>query len=442
MVNSEPAVSPAYPAWRSVRNQFRNYAPRRPEESTLYRIVFHFRQQFEYAWDELFMERYGVLRDEVLRAFDRYLDCGVLLHGCAVACCDNARCDHLALIAFSCKRRGLCPSCQAKRALLFAENLGSNVLYPYPHRHLVFSLPKRLRVYFRFDRSLFSHLYRAAWETWSEYVATTLSGAKPGAVMALHTAGSLLNWHPHIHAIVLDGGLLDDGAFLKISKVDADLMKQRFAEKVFAFLLDTQLIDKDTVDSMKAWEHSGFGFFAGEPIAPDNRNSRLFLARYLKKAPLILSQLAVDDSGNESVVHYSKHGVDSDSDEKNLRSFSPLEFMAELACHIPRVFEQTTRYFGAYSPRTRGAKQREKRFKTFLQNNFQPLDDLSPPTPPSESWARSMKSIFELNPLLCPKCGTEMKIRSFILSSHEIEQLCKKLGLICMGCPELFIVKA
>jgi hypothetical protein len=116
--------------------------------------------------------------------------------------------------------------------------------------------------------------------------------------MALHTAGSLLNWHPHIHAIVLDGGLLDDGDFLQTSAVDTDLLKERFAEKVFAFLLDTQLMDQDTVDSMNTWEHSGFGFFAGEPIAPDNRNSRLFLARYLKKAPLVLSRLAVDDSGN------------------------------------------------------------------------------------------------------------------------------------------------
>jgi hypothetical protein len=137
-------------------------------------------------------------------------------------------------------------------------------------------------------------------------------------------------------------------------------------------------------------------------------------------------------------VHYSKHGVDSESDGKNLRSFSPLEFLAELSCHIPKVFEQTTRYFGAYSPRTRGAKQREERFKTFLQNNFQPLDDSPPSTPPSQSWARSMKSIFELNPLLCPKCGAEMKIRSFILSSREIEQLCKKLGLISWRAPPPF----
>lgn len=103
---------------------------------------------------------------------------------------------------FLLQRRGVCPSCQAKRAVLFAENLHRNVLLAQPHRHLVFSLPKRLRIYFKFDRRLFSQLYRAAWETWQEYVDAVIPGATPGAVMALHSAGSLLNYHSHIHVFV------------------------------------------------------------------------------------------------------------------------------------------------------------------------------------------------------------------------------------------------
>jgi hypothetical protein len=133
-----------YPTWRSAREQVVRYAARRPEETPLYRLVFHYREQFEYCWEEHFSERYGILRDEVLRALDRYLNCGILRHGCALACCENGRCNHSMLIAFSCKRRGVCPSCQAKRGVLFAENLHENVLMPLAHRHLVFSLPKRM----------------------------------------------------------------------------------------------------------------------------------------------------------------------------------------------------------------------------------------------------------------------------------------------------------
>ncbi|NBW41892.1 hypothetical protein EBR25_12965 [bacterium] len=57
----------------------------------------------------------------------------ILLHGCARAECE--KCNHSELIAFSCKRRNLCPSCDAKRALIFGEHLHENVLLPYEHSH-------------------------------------------------------------------------------------------------------------------------------------------------------------------------------------------------------------------------------------------------------------------------------------------------------------------
>ncbi len=68
-----------------------------------------------------------------------------------------------------------------------------------------------------------------------------------------------------------------------------------------------------------------------------------------------------------------------------MRAFSPMEFLAELSCHVPRVFEQTTRFFGVYSPRTRGAKRREERFQKLLQNNFEPLDSPLSSRAPSQS---------------------------------------------------------
>ncbi len=433
----QAAVSSLYPPWRSAREQATRYSRRRPEETPLYRIIYHYREQFEYSWEELFSERYGILRHEVLRALDRYLDCGIIKHGCALACCENERCNHSMLIAFSCKRRGVCPSCQAKRAVLFAENLDQNVLLPHPHRHLVFSIPKRLRIYFRFDRRLFSHLYRAAWETWSDYIEAILPGAKPGAVMALHSAGSLLNWHPHIHTIALDGGMLPNGSFLQLSEVDTELLEEFFAEKVFNFLLAEQLIDEQTVESMKTWEHSGFNFFAGEPIGGEDKDARLFLARYLKKAPLALERLSIDESGTEPSVHYIKPPDDPEKDEM-MRAFSPMEFLAELSVHVPRTFEQMVRFFGTYSPRTRGKKHREERFQQLLRNNFELLDSPLPKRPPSQNWARCMKLVFEVDPLLCPKCGSTMKIKSFIQSPHEIDRLCKYLGEVSSRAPPKF----
>lgn len=324
-------------AWERSRKIRLGYAQRRAEESPLYRIVYHYRDEFERRWDELFSDRFGALRPEVLEAFDSYLNCGILLHGCARAYCE--KCKHSELIAFSCKRRGLCPSCDAKRGLIFAEHLHENVLLPYPHRHLVFSLPKRLRVYFKYDRRLTKLLYRAAWQSYSEYVSQILPGQKTGAIMALHTAGDLLNFHPHNHAIVLDGAVDERGAFHELPTIDTELLESSFREKLFTSLLEKELITDDVVQNMRSWEHSGFNVYAGERISADNSDLRRFLARYLKKAPLALQRMAIVDNGLEPEIVLSRKHDDGDE----TRSFSPLAFLAELSSHIPDLWEQTVR---------------------------------------------------------------------------------------------------
>lgn len=64
-----------------------------------------------------------MLREVVLESIDKYLNCGILAHGCALFCCENKNCSHSTVVAFSCKRRAICPSCAAKRALIFAVAL-------------------------------------------------------------------------------------------------------------------------------------------------------------------------------------------------------------------------------------------------------------------------------------------------------------------------------
>ena len=259
-------------------------------------------------------------------------------------------------------------------------------------------------------------------------------------VLALHTAGSLLNWHPHIHAIALDGGVDPRQNFAQLpEEIDTALLQEFFAEKVLSFLLEAELIEQTTVDSMRSWKHSGFNVYAGSPIGAGESDARCFIARYLKKASLSLERLSIDESGVEPVVRYVLPSDDSKPDTKNFREMSPLEFLAELSCHIPRVFEQTTRYFGVYSPRTRGVRRREEEFEKLRQNNFEPLESLPEEKPkPTQSWARCIKLVFEVDPLLCPKCGSAMKIKSFILSSREIERICKHQGVVSWRAPPQF----
>ena len=88
------------PAWERNRDKLYHYKRREPTDSPLYRILYHHREEFEYRYEELFQQQYGFLGKEVLEAFDAYLNCGVLRHGCVRAVCEH--CDHSTLIAFAC----------------------------------------------------------------------------------------------------------------------------------------------------------------------------------------------------------------------------------------------------------------------------------------------------------------------------------------------------
>ena len=415
--------------WKLSRRRQIEYGRRRPEETALYRLVYNYRDAFERSWEELFEHEYGALRREVLESFDKYLDCGILLHGAARAECP--RCKRSILVAHSCKRRCLCPSCDAKRSLVFAENLVSEVLLPYPQRHVVFTIPKRLRCYFRFDRKLLSSVYTAAWSAWKAYVAeVTSSEGKTAMAASLHTAGDTLSFHPHVHSIALSGVVGSGEVFHALpDPVDTNKLCAMFADRVFGSLLEEGLIDEDTVSNMKSWEHSGFSVYVSEAIEPDSTDSLHFLARYLKRCPISLERLSIDESGGEPVVKY----VSYRDDEVTTRKFSPLEFLAELSQHLPLMWEQTTRYFGLYSARTRGARNDDSLKMEASEDHSE-----ESPSKATVSWARGMKKIFQVDPLICPRCGETMKIKAFLSDPREIERLCSNLGVDAWRAPPPF----
>ncbi|MHC4306625.1 MAG: transposase zinc-binding domain-containing protein [Planctomycetota bacterium] len=79
----------------------------------------------------------------IKRAVEKFLACGDLHGGFARVRCPC--CDHEFFVAFSCRRRCLCPSCHQKRALVIAGHIARDVCAPVAHRQFVFTIPKRLR---------------------------------------------------------------------------------------------------------------------------------------------------------------------------------------------------------------------------------------------------------------------------------------------------------
>jgi hypothetical protein len=166
-----------------------------------------------------------------------------------------------------------------------------------PYRQLVFTIPRRLRKFFLFDRSLYGDLCRAAYASTRDHLrqlATAgfpqLKRAVPAMVLVPQSFGDLLVHHPHVHALSSLGLFLGDGSFHALPDADFSALEDTFRERVFAFLLREEKITQEVVESMRTWPHSGFRV-SWERGEPDDRQAIEGLLSYMDRPPVSLRRL-------------------------------------------------------------------------------------------------------------------------------------------------------
>jgi len=315
---------------------------------------------------------------------------------------------------------------------MFAEHLHAKVLAGVPHRHIIFSIPKRLRAFFRYDRSLNDILFQAAWGSIRECLG---QGGIPAAVLTLQTAGEALNFNPHLHGALADGVFLTNGTFKPFTEINLKLIQDSFQNLVLAALHQRELIDDNVVEQILSQEHSGFSVWVGDAF--QDPESERFVARYIERGPVSLEKLGVHDnivtyttksdfakatSGHRHSNGGPRQSFSEGGDNQTLE-FEPLEFLALLTSHLPKKWESLTRYYGFYSCRSRG----ERALLGINPLATEPLPEDT--SSPSKTWAACMKRIFEINPLECPKCKADMRIVAFLQDPHEIAKIMQNLGI-------------
>ena len=132
------------------------YRQPHPERTPFYQCLEDYWEEFKESYRYFYERDYGPLRPVVGKTVDRFSECGIFRHGFARIRCPECREEYL--LAFSCKTRYFCPSCQAKRVAAFVEWITGEILQEVPHRQLVWTIPKVLRPTFRRDRKLLGEL--------------------------------------------------------------------------------------------------------------------------------------------------------------------------------------------------------------------------------------------------------------------------------------------
>jgi hypothetical protein len=400
------------------------YRPRHPEKTAFYSVLFHYFDRFVAEYEERFEKEYGRWRSVISETVGKYLDCGNLKRGFARVRCPGCREEYL--LGFSCKAR-VCPSCSAKRSALWADFVSTHVLQPYPHIHVVFSVPKMLRIFFRFNRKLLSELCRCAWKAFRFYCRQCLGqDVLPAGIFSIQTAGDSLNWNPHIHALILQGGRRPDGSFQPLNDIDTAALRQLFESFLFGMLVARGLISTELVEKIRSWKHTGFHVYCGPPLKTIEEIIRV--GYYIIRPAASAGRLKAE----AGVVKYLARTTEAACYDASLfdppgENFDYLDWIARLTSHIPEPGAQSIHYYGGYSNKHRGCAR--KAASTALQPpTAEPSVQTSPDRPTRKQWAELVKKIYEADPLLCPRCRQKMKIVAVINKHSVIDKILKHLG--------------
>ncbi len=413
------------------------YRQRKPRTSPLWQCLSRHFAAFLAGYERRFQPRYGFLRPIIPEVVDKFLDCGDLSHGFARVRC--AHCQHEYLLAFSCKGRWFCPSCHQKKVQLFGALLTETILFPVPHRHFTFGVPKMLRPYFRFDRALLKEFCHIAHTCLLEYMQTTLDlhDGFPGIVMAIHTFGEYLDFHPHLHALVADGLFTRDGLFHVIPAANLHPLEELFRARVITFLVGKGLLPPERAVMLRGWAHSGFNVYRSRRVAPEERADLERLAQYIIRNPFAVEKMQVAEANRDNpdgaIIYHS--GMNPKI-QRNFEVFTPCDFIAAITQHIPDKSFQLVRYYGWYSNKMRGQRDKLAAEAAKIAGKAMEVIDISEYQPrriPSAKWRELIKKVWEADPLLCPRCQREMRIISLIDDQAVIERILRHLGLWQQG---------
>jgi hypothetical protein len=158
---------------------------------------------------DAFLARHRLSRGQ-LKVMGAIRACRTAALGGHVARCEG--CDHVTVAYNSCRNRH-CPKCQGQVARAWLAERQADLL-PVPYYHVVFTLPAPVAaIAFQNKAVVYDLLFRAAADTLLTIAADPKHlGARIGLTAVLHTWGSALTHHPHVHVVVPGGGLAPDGS--------------------------------------------------------------------------------------------------------------------------------------------------------------------------------------------------------------------------------------
>jgi hypothetical protein len=327
-----------------------------------------------------------------------------------------ARCEDCAYttIAYNSCRNRHCPKCQGAAAREWMAARQAELL-PVPYFHVVFTLPSRIgNIAYQNKAVVYDLLFKAAAETMNTIAADPKHlGARIGITAVLHTWGSAMTHHPHVHMIVSGGGISLDGSrwvpcrgrFLLPVRVLSELFRGLMLDKLLAahaagklqfFAGHAHLAERKAfLTYLAPLRRQKWHVYCKPPFGgPDAVLA--YLSRYTHRVAISNSRLATFDRKGVT-FKYKDYRADGSARYKKM-TLTPHEFIRRFLIHVlPRGFHRI-RHFGLFA-------------KTSDTDNLARARELlAVPTPQAQHADADAPDHEAATSTPCPCCGGRMVI--------------------------------
>jgi len=358
---------------------------------------------------------------KVMSAIER---CRTAALGGHVARCENEDCGHTEIAYNSCRNRH-CPKCQGAAAREWLAEREAELL-PVPYFHVVFSLPAQIAdIAYQNKAAIYDILFKASAETMLTIAADPKHlGARIGVLSVLHTWGSALTHHPHVHMIVPGGGISLDGTRWIACRPNFFLYVGVLS-RLFRRLVLDKLAAAHRVGALQFFgKHAALTktqAFAAY-LAPLRRREWVvyskppfggpadvlrYLARYTHRVAISNRRLvSLDHNG----VTFKWKDYRRDGPERyGVMTLATNEFIRRFLMHVlPQGFHRI-RYYGFLTSPTRA--KNIARIRQLLAVPLIPVDAIKAANPTPEQPTASEPS--------CPCCGSRMRIIETFLPGQQ-----------------------
>ena len=311
------------------------------------------------AWREAQRGHLSLVQLKVMSAIEQ---CRSAVLGGHVLRCGGCGADQVSYN--SCRNRH-CPKCQSSAAQRWLDARQADLL-PVEYYHVVFTLPAPIAaIAYQNKASVYGLLFDVAAEVLQTIAADRKHlGARIGATLVLHTWGSALTHHPHVHGIVPGGGLAPDGktwvacrpGFFLPVRVLSRLFRRRFLEDLPRLHDDNKLkffgehAGLADARAFKAWlaplRQCEWVVYAKRPFAGPQA-VLAYLSRYTHRVAISNSRLVSMDERGVTFRwkdYRVKNGAKGKSRYKAM-TLTPQEFMRRFLLHVlPGGFHRIRHY--------------------------------------------------------------------------------------------------